>query len=318
MQDKIVNLLKRRSGYVSGEEIAHHLGISRQGLWKHIQDLRNSGYDIVAIPHLGYELVSLPDRLFASEITSGLNTKFIGRKIYYFDHLSSTMEVALQLGLKNAPEGTLVLAEGQSKGRGRLGRSWISPKFKGIYLSVILRPKISPNAIPVITLLSAVSICEAIHNITGLSCQIKWPNDVLIANKKVSGVLTELNAEADQTSFVIIGAGINVNNDKKDLIASATSLKEHKKSPIDRVKLLQEVLARLEHNYIIFQKGSSAPVLERWREFSSTLNRRIRINSYRLHIEGQAIDIDSDGALMIREDSGIIRKVTAGDITHCR
>ncbi len=146
------------------------------------------------MPHLGYRLESCPDRLFALEIASGLNTKFIAKKIHYFDYLASTMNLAMQLGLEEADNGTLVLAESQTKGRGRLGRSWFSPKYKGIYLSLILRPKISPAASSILTLLSAVSICEAVKKITDLDVQIKWPNDILIHHKKLAGILTEMNA----------------------------------------------------------------------------------------------------------------------------
>jgi len=253
VKEKILDYLKKEHEYFSGDEIAGRLGISRQGLWKHIQDLKDSGYDIVAVPHLGYRLESSPDRLFALEIAHGLNTKFIARKIHYFDYLSSTMDLAMQLGIQTAPHGTLVLAESQTKGRGRLGRSWFSPKYKGIYFSLILRPEISPSASPVLTLLAAVSICEAIKKVVGLDAQIKWPNDIFICNKKISGILTEMNAEVDKVNFVVIGIGLNVNNDKKSLIAQATSLKEQAGHPVSRVLLLQELLRRIENNYSLLE-----------------------------------------------------------------
>src|SRR3989338_3285386 len=197
MQEKILDFLKRKQDYISGDQISHRLGITRQGLWKHIHTLKDSGYDIVAVPHLGYKLIFCPDRLFASEVARQLNTRFIGKKIYYFDTVSSTMDSALQLAMQGSPEGAIVIAESQTKGRGRLGRNWFSPKYKGIYLSLILRPKISPNQAPLLTLMSAVSICEAVKEKTDLACQIKWPNDILIHHKKLGGILTELNAETD-------------------------------------------------------------------------------------------------------------------------
>lgn len=318
MQDKILDFLKKKSGYVSGEEIAQRLKVSRQALWKHIQDLRDAGYDITAVPHLGYKILSSPDRLLPSEITHHLKTKFIARKIYYFEHLNSTMDIATQLGLKNAAEGTLVLAEAQSKGRGRLGRNWLSPKYKGIYLSLILRPKASPDETPVLTLLSAVSICEAIKETVGLEPQIKWPNDILMHNKKLGGILTELNAEMDETLFVVIGIGLNVNNDKKALLEGTTSLREQKKEAVSRLELLRELLKKIEENYLLFQKAGSAPILEKWRNYNLTLNRRIKVLSHGRHIEGEAIDIDRGGSLLVRNDSGLIQRVTAGDIVHCR
>jgi BirA family biotin operon repressor/biotin-[acetyl-CoA-carboxylase] ligase len=318
MKEKILEHLKKEHEYLSGDEIASRLGISRQGLWKHIQDLKDSGYDIVAVPHLGYRLESSPDRLFALEITHGLNTKFIAKKIHYFDYLASTMDLAMQLGIQAAPNGTLVLAESQTKGRGRLGRSWFSPKYKGIYLSLILRPKISPSTAPILTLLSAVSICEAIKKVVGLDAQIKWPNDVFICNKKISGILTEMNAEVDKVNFVVIGIGLNVNNDKKSLIAQATSLREQAGQSISRILLLQELLCRIENNYFLLEDKGGQGIIDKWRSFSLTLGRRVKVYCQDIHIEGQAVDIDRDGGLLIRKDSGLTQKVFSGDVMHCR
>ncbi len=318
MQEKILEFLKRKSEHVSGEDISSHLKISRQALWKHIQALRDSGYDITAVPHLGYKLVSCPDRLFASEVSHGLNTRFTGKNIYYFDNLVSTMDIAMQFGIKSASEGTLVLAESQSKGRGRLGREWVSPKYKGIYLSLILRPKILPNQAPVLTLLAAVSICEAIKTIADLDVKIKWPNDILMHNKKLGGILTELNAEMDQVRFVVIGIGLNVNNDKKTLPDGAISLKEEKGETINRIGLLQEILRKIENNYLIFQDKGPGAIINKWRSYNITLGRRVKVVSQKHHIEAEAIDIDTEGALIIRNDSGLMQKVTAGDVIHCR
>ena len=318
IQEKILDFLKRKPDYVSGDQISHRLGITRQALWKHIQILKDSGYDIVAVPHLGYRLISSPDRVMPLEVNRELNTKFMGKKIYYFDTVSSTMDIALQLGIKGSPEGTLVLAETQTKGRGRLGRNWFSPKYKGIYLSLILRPKILPNQTPLLTLMSAVSICEAIKEKTGVNCQIKWPNDILIHHKKLGGILTELNAETDLSRFVAIGIGLNVNNGKKTLPIGATSLKEQKKEEINRLDLLQEILRRTESNYFIFQKKGSQPIIEKWRDWNVSLGRRVRVICQKEHIEGEALDIDIDGGLLIRNDSGLTQKVMTGDVVHCR
>jgi BirA family biotin operon repressor/biotin-[acetyl-CoA-carboxylase] ligase len=318
MQEAILNFLRKKQDYVSGEEISKQLGISRQALWKHTQELRETGYDIVAVPHLGYCLVSSPDRLFPYEISNRLHTKVIGKEIHYFDEISSTMDAAMRLGMEGAHEGTIVVAEAQAKGKGRLGRSWASPRYKGIYASLILRPDIAPNICPVLTLLAAVSICEAIKTAVGIEAQIKWPNDIFIQNKKLGGILTELNAEMDVTSFIVIGIGINVNTDKKALPPAATSLRELKKEPVNRVELLQEVLRALEANYVNFQKEGSALVLEKWRGQAVTLGKRVRVLSQHEQLEGEAVDIDTDGGLLLRDDSGLMRKVMSGDIIHCR
>ncbi|MCX5699282.1 MAG: biotin--[acetyl-CoA-carboxylase] ligase [Candidatus Omnitrophica bacterium] len=326
MKEKILDYLNKGHDYLSGDQISKHLGISRQGLWKHIQELKDSGYQIAAVPHLGYRLESCPDRLFALEAARGLNTKFIGtstklsadKKIYYFDNLVSTMDSAMQLGLQGAASGTLVLAESQIKGRGRLGRGWFSPKYKGIYLSLILRPKILPSACPILTLMSAVSICEAVKEVIDLDAQIKWPNDVLIYNKKIAGILTEMNAEVDKVNFVVIGIGLNVNNDKKSLIAGATSLKEQQGVEINRVVLLRELLRRIENNYFLLEDKGPGEIINKWRNFTLTLGTRVKVDYQNKHIEGQATDIDADGALLIRKDSGLIQKVSSGDVTACR
>jgi BirA family biotin operon repressor/biotin-[acetyl-CoA-carboxylase] ligase len=241
IQEKILDFLKKKPDYLSGDLLSQRLGVSRQALWKHIQELKELGYDIAAVPHLGYRLQSCPDRLFAHEISHGLGTEFIGKKIHYFEAVPSTMDIALQLGLKHEPEGAVVLAEAQTKGKGRLGRHWFSPKYKGIYFSLILRPKISLQQAPVLTLLSAVSICEAVKEVSGLDARIKWPNDILLGEKKAGGILTELNAETDAVRFVLIGVGLNVNNEKKSLVPGATSLKEQKKEFTSRIGLLQEI-----------------------------------------------------------------------------
>jgi BirA family biotin operon repressor/biotin-[acetyl-CoA-carboxylase] ligase len=318
MQEKIIDFLRRKQDYASGEEISNRLGISRQALWKHIQELKEAGYDIAAVPHLGYRMICAPDRLFPAEISSRLNTKFIGRKIYYFDSVSSTMDIAMQLGLKNSTEGTLVLTESQTKGRGRLGREWFSPRYKGIYLSLILKPKILLNQAPILTLMASVSICEAIKEIAALEAQIKWPNDILMHQKKLGGILTEINAEMDGIRFIVIGIGLNVNNDKKALINGATSLKEQKKEGINRIELLQEILRAIEKNYLTFQEKGAQSIIDKWRDYNITLGKRVKIYSHKKHIEGQAVDIDTDGSLLLRSDSGLVQKVTAGDVAHCK
>lgn len=318
MEEKIIELLKDKQEYLSGEELSGTLKVSRQALWKHINFLRELGYDIAAVPHLGYRLISVPDRLYDFQVYQGLKTKSLGRKIIYFDSLSSTMDMATQLALKGAKEGTVVLAETQTKGRGRLGRIWYSPKYKGLYFSLILRPKISLDKASIITLLVGVSICEAIKELLGLDLQIKWPNDILMYNKKLGGILTEIKAEVDEVNFIIIGVGLNVNNDSKSLISGSTSLKENKNEQLSRLNILQEVLYRLEVNYQILEKNGTKPIIDKWRQYAITLGRRVKVYSHKEHLEGEAFDIDSDGGLLIRNDSGITQKVIAGDVVHCR
>ncbi len=314
MQDKIVGFLKKSSGYISGEEISEQLNISRAAVWKHIQELREGGYDIVAVPHLGYKLASSPDKLFPSEIQFGLAAKIIGKKIVYYDTVNSTMDVAFGLGMNKAPEGTVVLSEGQSKGRGRMGREWASPKGKGIYASIILRPRLTPTQAAKLTLLSGVAICGAIKNKTNCDARIKWPNDILIHGKKVAGILTELSAETDRVKFVVIGIGLNVNSKSDSLPVGATSLRSELKKQISRVELLQEILQEMEKWYECLEKKGFAPVIKKWKELSVTLGKRVRVIDPNGDIEGEAVDIDEDGGLVIRKDSGVFVKRMAGDV----
>lgn len=318
MQTQIIEFLKKSETYLSGEEISQSLKISRAAIWKYMQELRGLGYDIVAVPHLGYKLVSCPDKLFPQEIQLDLGTKIFGKKIVYHETVSSTMDIAFQRALERAPEGTVVCAEHQTKGRGRLGRTWASPKGKGIYMSVILRPKFSPLEVAKVTLLAAVSACEALQKITDLKALIKWPNDILIDGKKCAGILTELSAETDQVKFVIVGMGINVNSVKNHLPLGATSLKEESQKEFSRIKILQEVLRDMEKWYLRLEQEGFLPVVERWKELSLTLHQRVRVSDADGFIEGLAIDLDQDGGLLIRKDSGMVVKKMAGDVVLAR
>ncbi|HOX54898.1 MAG: biotin--[acetyl-CoA-carboxylase] ligase [Candidatus Omnitrophica bacterium] len=318
MKEKILKHIRKASSYISGEELSSVCDISRAGIWKHIQELRQDGYDIEAVPNLGYRLVSSPDKLLPEEIKFGLNTKIVGRHIYHYEVVGSTMDAAFKLAMESHDEGAVVCAESQHAGRGRLGRSWVSPKSKGIYLSVILKPKISPNETPRLTLLTALAVCEAIKKVAALECQIKWPNDILINERKIGGILTEINAETDRTKFVILGLGVNVNTKKSFLPTGATSLKEEKDEAISRIELTREILRQIEHLYLVFQKEGFGAILDKIKHLSSTLNKRVKAVSRGAEIEGEATDIDKDGALLIRKDSGFIEKIYTGDIIKLR
>ena len=316
MQEEIIHFLKKAKQYVSGEEISQSLKISRSAVWKYVEELRRRGYDIVAVPHLGYRLVGSADKLFPHEIQYELKTALFGKRIVYHETIGSTMDEAFRLALEGASEGTVVCCETQTKGRGRLGRLWDSPKEKGIYISVILRPKLSPLQVTRLTLLSAVATSQAIKTVSGLSPLIKWPNDLIYKNRKLAGILTELSTDTDQVKFVILGIGINVNSPLHALPAGATSLKHETRSHQSRVHLLQEVLRELEKCYLCLIREGFGLLAQRWKELSMTLNRRVRVVDSSGFIEGEAVDIDQDGGLLIRQDSGIITKKMAGDVVQ--
>jgi BirA family biotin operon repressor/biotin-[acetyl-CoA-carboxylase] ligase len=270
--------------------------------------------------------VDSADRLFPSDISKALSTKLIGRQIYCFDYVSSTMDRAASLAQQNAPEGTVVVAESQLKGRGRRGRPWVSPKFRGLYFSVILRPRIPFSSAALLTLLAAVSICEALRNFCGCEAAIKWPNDILLEQKKVGGILTEIKAETGRISFIILGIGLNINAEPHSLVPGAVSLHEvagkaRKDSAgkyLDRGIVLCEVLRSLEENYLMFQKKGSGQILQAWRNYAVTLGQRVKVSSVKGHCEGEALDISPDGGLIVRTDTGLMEKIMAGDVVHCR
>jgi BirA family biotin operon repressor/biotin-[acetyl-CoA-carboxylase] ligase len=318
MQERIIQFLKQTDGYVSGEEMSQKLNMSRAAIWKHMQELRSQGYDITAVPHLGYQLVGTPDKLLSHEVQHGLETKFMGHKIFAFETLSSTMDEAFHLGMEGEPEGTVVCAEAQTKGRGRLGRVWVSPKGKGIYCSIILRPKLPPTQMSQITLMTAVALAEAIRQKTSLQPSIKWPNDLLLNSKKVAGILTELRAEVDQVKFVIVGIGLNINASSSQLLDTATSLKLETNQTFNRIEIFQEALKSLELWYTKILKGNFSEVLDYCRENSATLKRRVRVSDPAADVQGMAIEIDNDGALLIRQDNGKVIKKTAGDVIPIR
>jgi BirA family biotin operon repressor/biotin-[acetyl-CoA-carboxylase] ligase len=314
MQERIIQFLKESDGYISGEEISQRLKMSRAAIWKHMQELRFQGYEIAAVPHLGYQLVACPEKLLSFEIQSGLNTKIIGKKVIVLDTVTSTMDEAFRLGMENCPEGAVVCAEAQSKGRGRLGRAWTSPKGKGLYFSFVLRPDLPLNQLAQLTLMSAVALAEAIENVSDLKPLIKWPNDILWEGHKLAGILTELRAESDQVKFVVVGIGLNVNTSAHQLISGASSLKVAGGHSFDRTEVLQAILRSLEKWYLKILNHEFVSVMEEWKKRSATLKKRVRITDPAGVIEGEAIDLDEDGALLVRKDNGVIIKKTAGDV----
>ncbi|MBI3615339.1 MAG: biotin--[acetyl-CoA-carboxylase] ligase [Candidatus Omnitrophica bacterium] len=247
-----------------------------------------------------------------------LNTIRIGKRITTYETTDSTMDVAHRLGQAGEPEGSVVAAEGQSRGRGRLGRSWLSPKGKGIYLSVILRPTLQLAEVPRITLMAAVAVARAIQAATGLAPEIKWPNDVLIRGRKVAGILTELNGELNRVNYIVVGIGMNVNSVKGHLPAHTTSIEEQLGGPADRVKLTQALLVELDRAYDQLLRQGFPSILEAWRGFAHFLGRRIRVVAQGRTVDGQAVDVDSDGTLMVRTDTGLVESLSAGEVLVVR
>src|SRR5271169_1532978 len=272
---KILTALRASSDGVSGAEIAEQLGVTRAAIWGHIEELRQLGYDVEAGPHFGYRLVSAPDALHADDLLARLGkTKVIGRDIRVFEQTTSTNDVIEKLARDGVKEGVVVFAESQTKGRGRLGRKWISPAHKGLWFSILLRPNLRPQEATQLTVASATALRRAIDNETGLSPEIKWPNDILIGGKKVAGILTELSAEVDRIKHIILGIGIDVNLDVSEFPAelkkTATSLKIESGEMISRAELATAILRELDEDYSRVCEHFFTDVADEWEENCAT------------------------------------------------
>jgi len=305
IRGEILRALRTSGDYVSGEVVSKELGISRVSIWKHLRSLMQQGYVIESSP-IGYRLISSPDLLLPYELPDW------EERIYHFPEVSSTMEVAKELAKKGVEEGTIIVAESQARGRGRLSREWFSPKG-GIYSTLSLKPKISPGYAPRINLMASVAVASAIRQLFGLAAELKWPNDVLIEGRKVCGILAEMGAEMDAINFVNLGIGINANFAIGQYEKRATSLKEELGKEIDRKELLNSVLREITKQQASLTK---ADLLEEWKSLSATLNRDVMVVSLGEEIRGKAIDIDSSGALILKCPDNSLRNIIAGDCFH--
>lgn len=315
---KILRALRRRkSGYVSGADLAARLGISKVAIWKHIQGLRKEGYKVESKPKLGYRLVATPDLLTPYEIQEGLRTNLIGREAHYFEKVSSTQEVAKELAIGGAKGGTCVIAEVQTGGRGRRGRSWHSPAG-GVYVSVIVRPKMIPTRAQLMTLLAGVATAKVLRGIYNLQAELKWPNDVQIGGKKVCGILIEIGAEAKLVNWLVIGIGINANVEPasfpREFRAVTTSLKKECGKEISKVELVRKLLEEIERLYLVFKERGPGPILDEWRTLTNTLGTLVRITNGGV-INGKAVDVDQDGALIVKLADNTFKRVIAGDVS---
>jgi BirA family biotin operon repressor/biotin-[acetyl-CoA-carboxylase] ligase len=309
-------LAEAADDFVSGEAISGKLGLSRAAVWKHVNALRGQGYQIDAVPARGYRLVAIPDRLGALEIGPLLNTHDLGQRLHCSEELPSTNDRARELAEAGAEHGEVVIAESQTAGRGRRGRSWSSPPGQNLYLSVILRPSLPPQRAPELTLVASVAACDACRK-AGVDAGIKWPNDLLVDGRKVAGILTELSAEADAVHWVILGIGVNLNSTLEDLPEDlrevATSLAIEREQPVPRALFAAALLSELEQWLDLHAAEGFGPIRDAWRERSVTLGREVRVDGDRGEIAGVAVDIDDSGALLVRGRAGVTR-VVAGDV----
>jgi len=315
----ILRLFRAEEGYISGQYLSRELGVSRTAVWKHISALRNSGYFIEATPSRGYRLVSSPDTIDQHELRAHLNSARVGSQLEFVKLTGSTNADAFRLAENGAIEGTVVLADSQTGGKGRRGRLWSSPAGVNLYCSVILRPAIMPYEAPQLTFLSAVAVARAIELTTGLTPEIKWPNDLLVSGKKVAGLLNEMSAETDGINFVILGIGVNLNMTADqfpgDLRHPATSLLLESGTRVDRSRFTGTMLNELDRLYTDFLEHGFGPVREEWQQRCNAKGRQVLVNDSGTDCTGgRFVGIDSDGAMLLRSDDGTIHRITCGDV----
>jgi BirA family transcriptional regulator, biotin operon repressor / biotin---[acetyl-CoA-carboxylase] ligase len=318
-KEEILRLFREKPDeHLSGEQISHALGVTRTAIWKQIQTLRDLGYEIEAVTARGYRLVSCPDTLIPAEIQSGLNTLRIGRKVVYLAETDSTNARIRELGDAGADEGLVVIAEQQSAGRGRMGRQWVSPPGVNLYTSVLLRPPILPHLAPQMTFLSAVAVARAVEDIGGLEVAVKWPNDILLSGKKVAGLLNEMDAETEGIHYIVLGIGVNLNMTAEqfpaDLRYPATSLALERGTPVSRLDFARSLYGHLDSLYELFLDTGFEPIVRAWESLCDMTGKQVEVDCLDRILRGRVEGLDSDGALLLRTEHGILEKILAGDV----
>jgi BirA family biotin operon repressor/biotin-[acetyl-CoA-carboxylase] ligase len=302
----------------SGQDLANSIGCSRTAIWKHIEELREEGFDVESIKKKGYRLLQSPQALNVNKINDFLDTKRMGQKITCLDTIDSTQKLALQLAENGASEGTIVLAEEQTAGRGRMARKWYSPKYTTISMSMLIRPDLPLSRAPQFTLIAAVAVALAIEEVTNLSPEIKWPNDLLINGKKVTGILTELQAEGNQIRSMIIGIGINVNQKKSEMDPQinqpATSLFIESERSISRDYLVAMILHNFEKFYDLYVQEGFNPIKLIWESYSVSIGKTVKAKTSKGDIIGKALGITKEGVLQLEDSDGMIHSIYSADI----
>jgi len=315
--ERIVAWLRASTAPLSGEELARRLGCSRAAVWKQIGALRRLGYRIEARRAHGYALAAAPDRLGPAELAPHLAGRW--RDIRWLAETDSTQRVARELGRAGAPEGTVVIAEAQTAGRGRLGRTWHSPRGVNLYCSIVLRPPLPPAAVPQVALVAGVAAAAALAETPGLAPRLKWPNDVLIEGRKVAGILTEMEAEVERVHHVILGIGVNLNAPRAafppELRERATSLFLATGRRVDRAAVTGRLLAALEARYGRFLEGGFEAVRAEWESYSCLTGTDVRVASAEGEMAGRVLGLDTDGALMLARPDGTSTRIVAGEVT---
>ncbi|MBK5252652.1 MAG: biotin--[acetyl-CoA-carboxylase] ligase [Peptostreptococcaceae bacterium] len=318
MDRTILEFLKNhRLNYVSGEAISKTLGVSRTAVWKHINELKKSGYEIESLSRKGYRLVGEPDLLTKDELSIGMSTVHLGHNVVCFETIGSTNNY-IKENADDLPDGTLVVSEEQNSGRGRLGREWTSPSGKGIWMSLLLKPKIAPQDAPKLTQIAAAALIETIKCLYGLDVKVKWPNDIVVGDRKVCGILTEMEAEVDCVNYIVLGIGINANIDvfSEELADKATSMKIEIGEAVDRKKLLFHFLNCLERFLdLFFEDGDFEKALNICRKHSAVIGKKIWIKEKNNSVEVLATGINDSGELVVQYEDGSEKEILSGEVS---
>lgn len=305
MKTKILRILKSREDIISGEDLSKRLNVTRVTVWKHIKSLQDLGYEIVSGPK-GYRYFGDNDFLYPWEFENRAS------QIHYHESVSSTMDMARDLARKGAKDQSVVIAELQKKGRGRMQRQWFSAKG-GLYFTLILRPEIPAVSGFLVNFITSVALVEAIREMTGVDARVKWPNDILLGDCKLSGMLSEMEAEAEMVTFINIGIGVNVNNDPRGDESSATSIAQELGHEVSRRTLVTLFLDKLEIKLRDIDLGNA---VQEWKKYTMTIGKMVKIVTLKGTTEGKALDVDESGALLLELQDGSIEKVIYGDCFH--
>lgn len=318
MKEEILRLLRSADGYISGQELCNRFGVSRTAVWKAINQLKEAGYEIEAQQNKGYRLMAAPDLMTEAEIKSLMHTEWVAKEVLYFDTIDSTNTKAQELAEKGYPSGTLVVADKQESGKGRRGRSWVSPSGTGIFMTLMIKPDINPNNASMLTLVAALAVAKAITSVTGEEAMIKWPNDIVVNSKKVCGILTEMNAQFDYINHIVVGIGINVHNESfpEEISQMASSLMiEAGGKRFHRAQIIAETMSYFEQYYDTFLKTQDLSALVReYDELLVNRNKSVRVLDPKEPFDGKAMGITPKGDLIV--DTWESRKlVSSGEVS---
>ncbi|QDI89978.1 biotin--[acetyl-CoA-carboxylase] ligase [Salicibibacter halophilus] len=311
-------LTEMKDAYVSGQQLSDRLGVSRTAVWKHMENLREEGYVIEAVPRKGYQLKERPEALSQAEIKAGLPTKSIGQTTLFKPKVTSTQTLAKEAYREGTAHGTAVVASEQTGGKGRMERPWQSPEQTSISVSIVVKPDISLREAPQLTLVTAVAVAETLQQTTQLPVQIKWPNDIYINDRKVSGILTEMQAEADKMQMMIVGIGLNINQKQthfhEDLQEKATSLYAESGKEWPRAQILQALFISFEKWYDAWIENGFADIREAWESYAALYTQPVKAMQGNQTVVGHMLGINREGVLQLKDQDGKIHLIYSGDL----